>query len=95
MGSKKGEWEYAGDGVIIAPDGRQIASVFPRDREANVYLIKAAPALKEALEEADKVICKLCKRLNPQHVSMDYGQGCSWCKDRDVRLKALAQARRE
>lgn len=48
--------------------------------------------MHEALKEADAVICELCKRLNPQHVSQDYGKGCNWCQDREVRLKTLAKA---
>lgn len=47
--------------------------------------------LYEALKEADEIICELCKRLNPQHVSTDYGKGCDWCQDRDTRLKLLAK----
>jgi len=48
----KGDWKHTGDGVIIADDGRQICAVFPRDREANVHLIVAAPEMYEALKEA-------------------------------------------
>ena len=44
------------------------------------------PDMYEALKEADEVICELCKRLNPQHVSADYGKGCNWCQDREDRL---------
>jgi len=45
----KGEWENEEDGVITATDGKQIASVFPRDRLANAHLIAAAPDMYEAL----------------------------------------------
>lgn len=45
----KGEWTHFGDGMIVAPDGRQIASVFPRDRVGNAYLITAAPDLLVSL----------------------------------------------
>jgi len=49
MNYTKGEWRLEGDGVIASSDGKQIASVFPRDREANSRLIVAAPAMYEAL----------------------------------------------
>lgn len=49
-GYTKGEWTHTEDGVIVAEDGKQIASVFPRDRGANAHLIAAAPALYEALK---------------------------------------------
>ncbi len=58
--------------------------------EASVN-IELYEALYEALKEADEVICTLCKRLNPQHVSMDYGKGCDWCDERDARLKLLTE----
>lgn len=54
-------------------------------------LIAAAPELYEALKEADDAICQLCKIVNPQHATMDYGKGCKMCVDRGVRLKALAK----
>ncbi len=50
----KGKWQHIEDGVILAEDGRQIASVFPRDRTANANLIAAAPVLYEALVQIAK-----------------------------------------
>jgi len=46
----KGEWKDEGDGAICAEDGKQIASVFPRDRVANAHLISSAPMMYEALK---------------------------------------------
>ena len=62
------------------------------EAEANARLIAAAPRCYEELKVADQVICELCKRLNPQHVTMDNGRGCNRCKDRDDRLDAIAKA---
>ena len=56
---------------------------------------KIVRELLEELIEADRVICVLCKRLNPQHVTMDHGEGCNWCEDRDSRLKVIAAAKTE
>jgi len=46
-----GEWKHEGDGVITAEDGKQIVSVFPRDRLANAYLIAKSPRMYKLLEE--------------------------------------------
>ncbi len=48
--------------------------------------------LDNELNKADKIICELCKRLNPHHATADYGKGCDWCQDRDSRIKELAKA---
>lgn len=48
--------------------------------------------LYHSLKDSDETICELCKQLNPQHVSMDYGKGCTTCKEREVRLRILAKA---
>lgn len=71
--------------------------VIIQDRTADAYIIychehKAAPDCHRELVEADKVICQLCKRLNPQHAQSSYYDGCVWCQDRENRLKALAKA---
>ena len=42
MGYTKGNWEHTEDGCIIAADGKQIASVFPRDQQGNSNLIVEA-----------------------------------------------------
>jgi len=55
----KGDWKHTEHGVIIAPDGKQIASVFPRDKEANAQLIAAAPKLVKACEAAFNWMDKL------------------------------------
>ena len=49
----------------------------------------------EALKDADETICELCKRLNPQHATADYGEGCKSCADGDIRLEALNLVRKE
>ncbi len=59
----KGERENAGDGVIIATDGKQITSVFPITRESNSNLITAAPAMYEYLKELADAIDKGEERL--------------------------------
>ena len=46
----KEKWTDEGDVVITAEDGRQIASVFPRDRQGNSRLIANAPVMYEALK---------------------------------------------
>ncbi len=43
------------------------------------------------LKEADQAICQLCKEINPQHKSMDNGKGCTWCEDRNIRLKLITK----
>jgi len=48
MSYTQGEWKHIEDGVIVAEDGKQIASVFPRDRKANTHLMAAAPEMYEA-----------------------------------------------
>ena len=65
----KGEWKHTEDGVVVASDGYQIASVFPRDREANARLIAAAPDLLEA--------CKLYQK----HQEGTSGHYCNVCAD--------------
>lgn len=59
MNYTKGEWKHFEDGVILASDGRQIASVFPRDREANANLIVAAADMYEACLSALGVMATL------------------------------------
>jgi len=100
----KGEWGIGEHGELMC-GGWQLGAVFlqntkrmsgemprPNENEANGYLISATPRLYEELLEADRVICELCKRLNPQHATADYGKGCNSCQDRETRLKALAKA---
>ena len=67
-------------------------SIHPEEGEANAHLIAAAPDLYEELCEADRVICELCKCLNPQHASMDDYKGCTSCGERTLRLNAIAKA---
>lgn len=50
---------------------------------------QAARALLDGMEEADGIICLLCKRLNPQH------ENCVSCRDRDVRVQDIANAKGE
>jgi len=62
------------------------------DKLMKIPRIKATDDMYEELKEADRVICELCKRLNPQHVTMDshlHDRGCEWCQDRESRLQAL------
>lgn len=47
-----GPWTHSEDGVIVDAAGKQLASVFPRDRAANARLIAAAPDLLEACRAA-------------------------------------------
>lgn len=54
--------------------------------QANTNLMVSSPELYEELKQADRVICHLCKRLNPQH------KDCISCADREVRLQILAKA---
>ena len=94
----KGEWKIAelhgGERNILAVDeaGYPIEIICRDVRHYNMNLIKASPDMYEALKEADIVICEMCKRLNPQHATADYGKGCKWCEDREPRLNALAKA---
>ena len=77
-------------GVIGGTSDRTIAEIGCwKDREnteADVHLIASAPELYEALKEADAEICRLCKRLNPQH------SNCHSCNDRQNRYDVLAKA---
>lgn len=41
--------------------------------------------LAELLEDSNVTICKLCKRLNPQH------ENCTGCSDLKTRIAALAK----
>jgi len=52
---------------------------------------RLAQEIMPVLIEADEIICQLCKRLNPQHETMDNGKGCEWCKDREERLALKAK----
>ena len=94
----KGEWkaqwhEITGTWNVIEQPGVGLIARCGSGKgyETNAHLIAAAPDLYEELVVADKVICELCKRLNPQHVTADYGKGCEWCQERESRLKALAK----
>lgn len=49
-------------------------------------LIAASPEMRDALIEADKIICSLCKRLNPHH------KECNYCDDRESRIKIIEKA---
>ena len=48
---------------------------------------QADTELVEALEDADEMICTLCKRLNPQH------KNCEICGEREVILAILTKYR--
>jgi predicted RNase H-like nuclease (RuvC/YqgF family) len=43
--------------------------------------------LYSALKDSDRIICELCKRLNPQYVN------CTTCEEREARLRILAKAK--
>lgn len=99
----KGEWKLvqASSGALTVASGNKNIAVTSEAKTvadaievlANAQLIVAAPECYEQLIEADRVICELCKRLNPQHATMDDGQGCEWCHDREPRLNAIAKAK--
>ena len=63
-----------------------------KECEANAHLIASAPDLHKGLEGALDEICVLCKRLNPQHASMDDYAGCTSCEDMEQRRLALSKA---
>ena len=44
-----------------------------------------AMRLREALDDADTDICRLCKRLNPQHAD------CQHCQEHDARRKLIKE----
>jgi len=98
----KGEWKvkkFLGIYHIASetdePIDSHIAIVLGRrEEEANANLIAAAPDMYEALEEADREICELCKRLNPQHATADNGKGCNYCQGRETRYQALKRGKR-
>jgi hypothetical protein len=54
----KGEWKDEGDGIITC-NGVQIASVLPKNRDCNAYLIVAAPDMYEALKHASRALHNL------------------------------------
>ena len=84
----KGEWQKwsSPSGGHIWCGDKHIADTDGEDAIANAHLIASAPDCYEGLVEADRIICELCKRLNPQH------EGCVWCEDRVERLKAIVKA---
>lgn len=107
MEPTKGEWYLEDEtGLILSiPEGKDSPVVIAnvggtgditpkplKELQSNAHLIAAAPNTYEELKEADSIICELCKRLNPQHATADYGKGCEWCEDREGRLKAIAKA---
>lgn len=47
--------------------------------------LRAGDKLCEETKEADAVICRLCKAVNPQHSK------CTSCEDRESRAKAIAE----
>jgi hypothetical protein len=47
----------------------------------------ACQELYNSLVEADRVICELCKRVNPQH------RDCNSCQERDKRLALLNEVK--
>ena len=58
----------------------------------NTHLIAAAPDNCHAneksiiqMEKDDKVICDLCKQINPQH------SDCDWCSNREQRLLTIKE----
>ncbi len=75
----KGKWTHIEDGVICAEDGKQIASVFPRDREANANLIAAAPEMAAAL------------KLYIAHQNGKRGHYCSECHNEIEKALAAAE----
>jgi len=85
------QWKGKTEDMVIHVETAEdvVAEVYS---EANASLIAAAPRLYKELKEADRVICELCKRLNPQHATADHGKGCDWCVERDSRLEALTKA---
>ena len=50
-----------------------------KDREAD--LIEAKREL--AYDLFEEIICPMCYRLNPQHATMDNGEGCHYCHERE------------
>ena len=83
--------------LILDKNGDLVAQVFHDDHdgegnitteqcEANGALFASAEGLLDELEEADAVLCQMCKRLNPQHAD------CTSCDDHDSRLAAIAKA---
>lgn len=91
----KGEWKRSIAPPVGAYDiatyseglSTTIARVHPHPEGlANANLIASAPELYEELKQTDRVVCHLCKQLNPQH------KDCTTCADREVRLQILAKA---
>lgn len=56
------------------------------DADANAHLIAAAPELLEATKESCATICRLCRRLNPQHAN------CTSCDEINGYRSAIAKA---
>ena len=56
---------------------------------ANAHLIVASPDLLEQVIEDGLTICRLCRRLNPQHTE------CDSCEDLEDRKKLIARANGE
>jgi len=61
-----------------------IKELTQRIKSIIIARLRAADKLCGELQEADLVICRLCKKVNPQHSK------CTSCEDRETRLKAIA-----
>ena len=96
MDYTKGEWKFSMlNDLGVEGDSESVCHITRRvnldESEANAQLIASAPDLHTEVVEADKVICQLCKRLNPQHAQTPFREGCNSCEERESRLKALAK----
>lgn len=52
---------------------------------SNIAIAKIVKEAKKQLayELFEEFICPMCYRLNPQHATIDDGQGCHYCHDRE------------
>ena len=61
-------------------------------KEGKVLLWQAIDQIEALIEQAKRetaeelyedIICPMCYSLNPQHASMNYGEGCHYCQERE------------
>ena len=62
----------------LAKVSSEIEKAYARGFEQGKF--ESQEKIREIWEE---IICPMCYRLNPQHKSMDYGEGCHWCQEKE------------
>jgi len=57
-------------------------ALFIKEKDEFAHQIDAL--YQKRIEEVfEEIICPMCYRLNPQHATMDNGEGCHWCQEKE------------